>query len=542
MAYNYHYDLATSQRKVILKLIFKWKGSIWKAIYQDLLLWCFCYAVISCIYRFALDRSQQDTFERFMQFCNRRLDYIPINFMLGFFVTTVINRWMTQFANLGMIDNIALFTSMYLNGNDDRGRMLRRSIVRYCVMAQTMVFRDIHIGVRKRFPTLETMVAAGIMTEQDLEKFNDCESRYAKYWLGFNWSFSLLNEARAENRLESAYTQNAIAEEIRTFRSGLSLIWTYDWVPLPLMYPQLVFMAVHCYYLVCLVSRQFVINSDAPNTTEIDLAVPFMTIIEFTFYMGWLKVAMDLLNPFGEDEDDFDCNFLIDRNLTVAMGIVDDTYRAHPDLEKDMFWNDTVSPLYSKEAAQRDVNFYFGSATNADDDKRRKIPDDRREITMVPHPFNEKMDQIYGIKPSRTPFESFVEIRRDQRNSTGTRKPTWDNRQRGSKFFQKRQSRSFSCFPDEKPRSSTDVESPYINGGPPKICYNNPECILEEETETCPHTLTAPSPSTNPPLQKPKKHVQISNKRESVISLGRSKSFNHFGEHVDYHDYYDFDK
>lgn len=56
------------------------------------------------------------------------------------------------------------------------------------------------------------------------------------------------------------------------------------------MYPQLVFMAIHCYYLVCLVSRQFVINSDAVNTTEIDLGVPFMTIIEFIFYMGWLKV------------------------------------------------------------------------------------------------------------------------------------------------------------------------------------------------------------------------------------------------------------
>lgn len=75
---------------------------------------------------------------------------------------------------------------------------------------------------------------------------------------------------------------------------------------------------------------------------------------------------MDLLNPFGEDEDDFDCNFLIDRNLTVAMGIVDDTHDDGPILEKDMFWNDTVSPLYSKAAAQKNVNFYFGSATNAD--------------------------------------------------------------------------------------------------------------------------------------------------------------------------------
>ncbi|CAP20517.2 Protein CBG23750 [Caenorhabditis briggsae] len=540
MTYNYHYDLATSQRKVILKLFFKWKGSLWKAIYQDLFIWCFLYALVSVIYRYAWDRSQQDTFERFMQFCNRRLDYIPINFMLGFFVTTVINRWMTQFANLGMIDNIALFTSMYLSGNDERGRILRRSIVRFCVMSQTMVFRDIHIGVRKRFPSLETMVAAGIMTSADLKKYNEVESRYAKYWLGFNWSFNLLNEARREGRIESSYTQNAIAEEIRTFRSGLSLIWTYDWVPLPLMYPQLVFLAVHCYYLVCLVSRQFVINSDAKMTTEIDLGVPFMTIIEFIFYMGWLKVAMDLLNPFGEDEDDFDCNFLIDRNLTVAMGIVDDTHDDGPILEKDMFWNDTVSPLYSTAAAQRNVNFYFGSATNADS----QIPDNVRQITMVPHPFNEKLDQKNGKRTNRPPVESVVELKRDQRFSTGNnRKQTVEGRfsNKIGAIFQKRHSKSLTVAPEgfnAKARTSTDIETLPTFLTNQKPCYSNPECIVEVEEEE----NDSPKTSTDSKQDPPRKRVNISNKRESVISMGRSRSFNHFGEHVDYHDYYDFDK
>ena len=49
-----------------------------------------------------------------------------------------------------------------------------------------------------------------------------------------------------------------------------------------------------------------------------DVYIPFFTIIEFLCIFGWIKVAETLLNPFGDDDEDFDCNYLIDRNLQVC--------------------------------------------------------------------------------------------------------------------------------------------------------------------------------------------------------------------------------
>lgn len=45
---------------------------------------------------------------------------------------------------------------------------------------------------------------------------------------------------------------------------------------------------------------------------------PIVTVFQFICLMGWLKVAEALLNPLGEDDDDFEVNFLIDSNIYVG--------------------------------------------------------------------------------------------------------------------------------------------------------------------------------------------------------------------------------
>jgi bestrophin-2 len=46
--------------------------------------------------------------------------------------------------------------------------------------------------------------------------------------------------------------------------------------------------------------------------------IPIYTIIEFIAYLGWIKVAETLLNPWGDDDEDFQVNYLIDRNFQVC--------------------------------------------------------------------------------------------------------------------------------------------------------------------------------------------------------------------------------
>uniref|UniRef100_A0A914R7B3 Bestrophin homolog n=1 Tax=Parascaris equorum TaxID=6256 RepID=A0A914R7B3_PAREQ len=58
----------------------------------------------------------------------------------------------------------AICVATFVRGTDEDTCILRRNIVRYIVLTQALVLRDISLQVRKRFPTPSTLVAAGTMS------------------------------------------------------------------------------------------------------------------------------------------------------------------------------------------------------------------------------------------------------------------------------------------------------------------------------------------------------------------------------------------
>ncbi|KAK0394436.1 hypothetical protein QR680_000735 [Steinernema hermaphroditum] len=366
MTVTYSLDVSSSTFLGIHKLLFRWKGSIWKSTYPELLLWLFLYTILSMTYRYVLDQEQQQTFEDLAAFFYTYGDYIPITFMLGFYVSAVFARWGEIFNNLGWIDSPALLIATYMRGADDTARNMRRNVLRYLVLTQALVYRDVSACVKKRFPTLNHLVTAGIMTENELKEMDKIVSPHIKYWQPMQWAFTLIKRARDARIIDNDIIYADLLEKLRQFRVQVLNLTLYDWVPVPLVYTQVVNLAVRSYFIIALMGRQYLITDrNIPNARSIDLKVPIMTILQFLFYVGWIKVAEVLLNPLGEDDDDFETNYIIDRNLQVGFSIVDDGYNRCPELEKDIFWETSVPELlYTVESAQRPYNPIVGSCSD----------------------------------------------------------------------------------------------------------------------------------------------------------------------------------
>jgi len=344
MTVTYTPDVASISRKYggFWKLLFRWEGSMYKVIWKDLVIYLALYVALSLVYRLALDAPQREQFEAVSVFFNHYTDLIPVAFVLGFYVSLVVGRWWDQYQTLPWPDTLALYVSTCINGQDSRSRAMRRTVVRYANLTYVLTLQMISPQVKRRFPSLQQVQDIGLVNENErrILEMMDAKTLHSIYWMPLAWAGAIITRARRENAIRDDFSVKTILDEISKFRGACGSLTSYDWINIPLVYTQVVTLAVYSFFLSTLMGRQYLDPAKGLAGSSIDLYVPVFTILQFVFYMGWLKVAESLVNPFGEDDDDFEVNWLIDRNIQVAYLIVDEMHEEHPDLMHDKYWDD----------------------------------------------------------------------------------------------------------------------------------------------------------------------------------------------------------
>lgn len=373
-------------------------------VWLDLLCFLLFYYILNLTYRLLLDDHSKRIFEGVVNYCSYHGNVIPLSFVLGFYVTVVMNRWWNQYTSIPWPDSIAVFVSATVHGQDERGRLMRRTIVRYVCLCLTMVLSMISPRVKKRFPTLDNFVEAGLLLDNEkiiMENLNHKFPKPSKHWMPIVWAASIVTRARKEGRVRDDFAVKTIVDELNKFRGQAGLLLSYDTISVPLVYTQVVTIAVYSYFITSALGSQWVDNkihvSGDDRIVNIDLYFPIFSTLEFFFYMGWLKVAESLINPFGEDDDDFEVNWLIDRDLQVSYMIVDEMHHEHPELIKDQYWDEVFPSELPYTLATENAREEHPEPSTA----RVAVPPRQRSMVTIA-PSAVKMDEMV---PSHTQLQ-----------------------------------------------------------------------------------------------------------------------------------------
>ncbi|XP_070512990.1 uncharacterized protein Best2 isoform X2 [Cardiocondyla obscurior] len=204
-------------------------------------------------------------------------------------------------------------------------------------------------------------------SEKKIFEMMNKKAAMSKYWMPLVWATNIINRARKESLITSDHVVQTLLVELSDIRKRLGALIGYDTVCVPLVYTQVVTLSLYAYFFSALLGRQFVEHSGTGKYEDPDMYFPFFTALQFCFYFGWLKVAEVLINPFGEDDDDIELNWLIDRHIKAGYMIVDEMHEEHPELLKDQYWDEVVpkdlpytvaSEQYRKEEPKGSAEHY----------------------------------------------------------------------------------------------------------------------------------------------------------------------------------------
>uniref|UniRef100_A0A8C8VJB8 Bestrophin homolog n=1 Tax=Pelusios castaneus TaxID=367368 RepID=A0A8C8VJB8_9SAUR len=290
MTVTYTNRVADARLGTFSQLLLRWKGSIYKLLYCEFFIFITFYFSISLTYRLILNASQRLMFEKLALYCDKYAELIPVSFVLGFYVTLVVSRWWGQYESIPWPDRIMNLVSSNVDGQDEYGRLLRRTLMRYSNLCSVLILRSVSTAVYKRFPSTEHIVRAGLMTPEEHKKFESLNSPHNKFWIPCVWFSNLAVKARNEGRIRDSVLLQGILNELNTLRSQCGRLYGYDWISIPLVYTQVVTVAVYSFFLACLIGRQFLDPVKEYPGHELDLFVPVFTLLQFFFYAGWLKI------------------------------------------------------------------------------------------------------------------------------------------------------------------------------------------------------------------------------------------------------------
>ncbi|CAH8588431.1 unnamed protein product [Schistosoma guineensis] len=438
---------------VLLKILKKWKGSLYKLVWVDLLIYISAYYVLNLSYRFAMNDKQKVIFEEIVEFCVRTKGDIPISFLLGFFVSGIISRWYQMYLYIPWMNQIALQIASSINAKSEEGsRKIRLTIMRYMNLAWVLMMKRISDQIACRFiknddigslpsalgPVLpkrkstnhkhlisrntcqpwsidasevvrtspsksilqqqlsqsqypiqtkldsplnnifvqpqtpnssdvhtplaplatdeecgalpDAFEAADVVelremlrafnqdqkvkssfgvliTEKEISSFERIAADWFRrtktnytpeYWVPIQWAQRLTLKALQSGYIDDPKVAFYTVENIGRVRQSMQNLQVYSSIMIPLVYTQVVIIAVYSYFMCQIFACQFVEHRNQNGQHNVDLYVPIFSIFSFLFLMGWLKVALCVMNPFGDDDEDFQTSKILDYNLDVS--------------------------------------------------------------------------------------------------------------------------------------------------------------------------------------------------------------------------------
>jgi len=261
-----------------------------------------------------------------------------VTFFLSFYATSCYGRFLDQYTHLKDIEGIARAIAVKVHVlplpaeegvfdlDPDIVKFRTIELFRYLGASYYLLFARLYNGDAKEF-NLQTAHEEGLITVQEMAQLED-SSPGMRWFRMLCWAFQIVREMEhsseghvPESNEESFGEQiGGIEDSILEMRSAMNAVTYQAQMPVPFSY----------YHIITVLTFGFIVPYSYAcgflATTSPCLAWIVYTVPVFGF-AGMREVAMDMADPFGDDDTDLPVDVYVHNLMTFLVGFVEEKMR-----------------------------------------------------------------------------------------------------------------------------------------------------------------------------------------------------------------------
>ncbi|XP_057366303.1 bestrophin-4-like [Daphnia carinata] len=307
-----------------IKIVFRWKRSIYCLIWKEFLVYMSLYIFITIVHDFALTNADKQHFEDLAAYCSKFVSSLQLVLLLGFFTSTAMQRWFSLVNSIPGTSKVTAYFVNSLKENQPDGEAIVQQYARWIVLSWALVFRLVCPGLKEAYPDLMSLQNEGLLLEHERLRLEMEPSIKNHSLIVVNWNLGLLRVCarRGMYYVPADYTRNL--DCLMLFKKNCNNTIKFATKNIPHALIQVVTIAVYAYGLASLMARMP--SKLAPDGRWESTVVSFVSgyfpvanFIPFFLFYSWLKFGRMASYPFGEDKDDIDVKQLLYSHIEGAI-------------------------------------------------------------------------------------------------------------------------------------------------------------------------------------------------------------------------------
>ncbi|XP_046635228.1 bestrophin-4-like [Daphnia pulicaria] len=309
-------------RETIL-ILFRWKGSIYKTIWKQMLVYCVLFYSLTIVYKVGLDEEGKIAFRALAKYFSKQTGSLNLMIMLGFFTTTAMQRLFTMHTAMPGTAKLISFFLMSIKQDLPEGPVLVEQFARWAVLSWVLTYRIVSKPLRDLFPDMVSLQRAGLIRENERYLLDRVEPIAAnttpRPLLPIDWMLLLARDCATENRYPDKGNYVKLLDFILGFKKSCGNTIKFATKNLPHALIQAAIIFVYVYGLITLMSRNFDGAEKDVFLEGFVSYVPAMPSLQFFIFLIWLNFGRTAVNPFGSDDDDIDVQQLLKTHVQDSL-------------------------------------------------------------------------------------------------------------------------------------------------------------------------------------------------------------------------------